>query len=250
MPAVGCPRDLTPPFQRRTANGGIGALSWKARVAFPVAAESSNHATLVALAAVPSAAVLSVPAVHAPELPCDAAPGCPTPQHAVAPKSELNLPNGLTQCPDSGLGAACATEVPSGADGAASLPESQTACPSLAAKPLPSTPAACSDVVLGGRAPSTSTISSSPIEPSVPVASLGTRWSSQKLDLKVSAASHLDCQRDLDRRRDRDLRPDPGDVDRRLRPGQPVRGRLLLPGRDTRVRRLHHAAHLQDSVPR
>ena len=149
----------------------------------------SNHATLVALAAVPSAAVLSVPAVQAPELPCDAAPGCTTPQHAVAPKSELNLPNGLTQCPDSGPGAACATEVPSGADGAASLPESQTACPSLAAKPLPSTPAACSDVVLGGRAPSTSTISSSPIEPSVPVASLGTRWSSQKLDLKVSAAS-------------------------------------------------------------
>ncbi len=149
----------------------------------------SNHATLVALAAVPSAAVLSVPAVQGTRLPCNAALGCTTPQHSVAPTSELSLPNGLTQCPDSGPGAACATEVPNGADGTASLPDSQTACPSLAIKPLPSTPAACSDVVLGGRSPSTPTIASSRIEPSVPLASLGTRWSSQKLDLKVSAAS-------------------------------------------------------------
>ena len=67
----------------------------------------SNHATLVALAAAPSAAVLSVPAVQATQLPCDATLGC-TPQHALAARSELNLPSGLSQCPDSGPGAACA----------------------------------------------------------------------------------------------------------------------------------------------
>lgn len=149
----------------------------------------SNHGTLVAMAAIPSAAVLSVPAVQLAQLPCDAALGC-TPHQVLVPRSELNLPDGLTQCPDSGPGAACATEAPSGATaGTPSLPDSQTACPSLAIKPLLSTPAACSDVVLGGDTPGASTISSSPIEPSVPVASLGTRWSNQKLELRVSAAS-------------------------------------------------------------
>jgi hypothetical protein len=149
----------------------------------------SNHATLVALAAVPSAALLSVPAVQATQLPCDAALGC-VPQLSVAPKSELTLPAGLTQCPESGPGAACASDAPTGATiGSPSVPDSQPTCPEMASKPLVTTPAACSDTVLGGTSPSASTIATSQLAPSVPVASLGTRWSSQKLDLKVSANS-------------------------------------------------------------
>jgi len=148
----------------------------------------SNHGALVALAAVPSAAVLSVPAVQASRLACDSAVGCT--QRPDGPASELGLPAGLNQCPDSGLYAACASDVPSGAKtGDPSVPESQALCPGVAGKALLATPAACSDAMLSHGSQGSAGTSSSPIAPSVPVSSLGTRWATEKLDLKVDATT-------------------------------------------------------------
>ena len=165
-------------------------LSFRARLQAVVAMAFvvfSNHGTLVALAAAPSATVFSVPAGQASRLACDSAVGCTQPDR---PASELSLPAGLTQCPDSGLYAACASNVPAGASaGDPSVPESQAPCPDVAGKALLATPAACSDALLANGSQGTASSSPSPISPSVPVSSLGTRWASEKLDLKVDASS-------------------------------------------------------------
>src|SRR5207249_2058877 len=145
----------------------------------------SNHISVVVLAATPT--VLAVPALNPTQSACSIE-NC---INAVAVESDarLSLPAGHPQCEESGPTAACevggaaADSVP----GTPAVPEGQSACPSTDVKPVPTTPAACSDTLLPPIAPARS--SGDPaliVMPSVPAASLGARLTS-RLELTATA---------------------------------------------------------------
>lgn len=104
----------------------------------------------------------------------------------------VSLPEGMTQCGDSGRAAACGT-VAGSTDtvaGVSSLPDGQQACATTADKTLPSTPAACSDTSLPAAAPAgrlgASGVATPVVAPSVPLESLGNQLP-QRLTLAASA---------------------------------------------------------------
>ncbi|OLB91275.1 MAG: hypothetical protein AUI15_23080 [Actinobacteria bacterium 13_2_20CM_2_66_6] len=134
----------------------------------------ANQLSIAVLAASPT--VLAVPALNATQSACSIE-GCLNPI-AVEDDSHLVLPAGSQQCRDSGPAAACAggatpaDKVP----GTPSLPEGQTACASSDAKPVPTTPASCSEALPAPAVPGGSGADPAPqVAPSVPVASLGSR---------------------------------------------------------------------------
>jgi len=145
----------------------------------------SNHITVVVLAAAPT--VLAVPALNPTQSACSIE-NC---INAVAVESDarLSLPAGHPQCEESGPTAACEVEgtAADSVPGTPAVPEGQSACPSTDVKPVPTTPAACSDTLLPPIAPARS--SGDPaliVMPSVPAASLGARLTS-RLEITATA---------------------------------------------------------------
>src|SRR6202521_2121643 len=121
----------------------------------------SNQFTFVALAAAPPAALISVRALHQGAAPCGVGvDGGATSQQACTTGAtqddvSLNVPSGSEQCPESGPGASCRTLDPAAAiaPGVASTPDGQVPCPAATANPAPSSPAACTDVLLPAGIP-------------------------------------------------------------------------------------------------
>lgn len=138
----------------------------------------ANQTGVVTLAAAP-APLLAVAAVHTMRPGCAAAAACTVPSSAAGSEAGLSLPKGTTQCDNSGPAAACADPADSASvkAGAASLPAGASACPTTTDKPVPATPAACTDATPSASdasRPTDTTPSSSPVvAPSVPTASLG-----------------------------------------------------------------------------
>jgi hypothetical protein len=135
----------------------------------------SNPFTFIAVAATPT--VLAAPALPVTQSVCSAEGCVPGPANAMD-NSRLSLPKGLRQCQDSGPAAACANGG-SPADyvpGTPAAPAGQVDCP-IDAKTVPATPAACSNAVLPAVAPARNEVVDPPpiVQPSLPVASLGTR---------------------------------------------------------------------------
>jgi glycoside hydrolase-like protein len=140
---------------------------------------------MAVVAATPT--VLAAPALNTTQSACSIE-GCINPV-AIENDARLVLPAGKQQCRDSGPAAACATEG-SPADyvpGTPAEPAGQTACTSTDAKPIPTTPAACSEDVLQPEAPTASQADRGPrVAPSVPIASLSKR-TPPRLSLTTSA---------------------------------------------------------------
>ena len=144
-----------------------------------------NQATFVALAAAPPTAFLAAPAVQATCLSAE----CVVPSHDVqAAESQVTVPDGLRQCPDSGPGAACDHELAAASTlGKPSTPDGMTVCGALPGKLVPSSAAACADGLISS---SDVAASSQPaVQPSVPQSTLGTRWAEQHLSLQVNSTS-------------------------------------------------------------
>jgi hypothetical protein len=154
--------------------------------------------TFVAYAAAPDAGSASVALSHSSiacsitsiiAAPCEANP--------VASGPQLKLPSGSGLCPASGPAAACTgnDRAIGTAPGVSSVPSGQSACASQSTAGLPSTPAACSNVVLtpdpigqaGGRGSSAG--SSGVVLPSVPAASLQPALPVQRLALDADTTT-------------------------------------------------------------
>jgi hypothetical protein len=133
----------------------------------------SNHFSFVALAASPT--VLAAPALRVTQSACSVE-GCAASPVAIVDDARVSLPRGLEQCAESGPAAACASGW-SPADylpGSPAVPAGLTTC-STDAKSLPQTPAACTETVLPPVAPARTGTDGAPIvQPSPPIASLGT----------------------------------------------------------------------------
>jgi len=147
----------------------------------------SNHLSLVALAAPPA---MLVGAPSATRSVCGPDAACDLRVADVAPSTNTTLPNGATQCRDSGPGAACANAAtPSnGAAGTAVAPTGGTVCASTPGKYVPATAASCSETALPGVAPAREAAPDPTIPlviPSVPVASLGSN-DPERLSLATS----------------------------------------------------------------
>jgi hypothetical protein len=147
-----------------------------------------NHLSVVALAAAPAVAYMPA-AQHPGQMACLLDRDCNATAAALT-DTTLSLPDGMSQCGESGPAAACGT-VAATTDtvaGSSSLPDGQSECATTADKPLPNTPAACSDTVLAAAAPAglgASGDSAPVVAPSVPVESLGTQLP-QRLTLAAS----------------------------------------------------------------
>jgi hypothetical protein len=131
----------------------------------------SNHLGVVALAATPTVLAVGTPslAICGPDAECSM-------PHQPDDYATLGLPAGARQCHDSGPAAACGTPSSAVAAGTSTTPAGQSACAADAGKVLPTTPAACSSVVLKADAPAGSAGSGGAIVvPSVPIDSLGAR---------------------------------------------------------------------------
>jgi glycoside hydrolase-like protein len=146
---------------------------------------AANQATLVALAAAPSTAFMASPVVT---VTCQASDCTPSPQAAGPTDSHVSVPEGFQQCPGSGQGASCGHDLlAASTPGTPSTPDGVTACTAQTGKPVPASPAACSDPV-AGSGPNNTSPSTPTVAPSLPQESLGTRWADQRLALKVSSA--------------------------------------------------------------
>lgn len=143
---------------------------------------ASNQATFAALAAAPPVAFLTSPVVVAN---CQSA-ACPVTPSSAAATSEVTVPAGFQQCPDSGEGAACGHEVLAGATpGTPSTPDGLTACPTPAGKPVPASSAACADPLTSSLGSTSGQLPA--VQPSLPEDSLGIRWADQRLSLKATS---------------------------------------------------------------
>ena len=137
----------------------------------------SNHLTFVALAATPAMLVAVPSAAHSV---CGPDAACEVRVQDAAQNANVVLPDGATECRDSGPAAACASEatLSNSFAGSASAPAGLTMCPATAGKLVPATAATCSETTLAGVAPA-GTAAADPsaplVAPSVPVASLGAR---------------------------------------------------------------------------
>ena len=132
----------------------------------------TNQLSVASLAAAPT--LLSVPALHAVRSACEPESTCAP--ESPAEDSALSLPAGLHQCLDSGPAAACdaATSPTDTQPGTPALPADQAACASIPEKPLPATPAACSDTLLPAIAAARGGAEASPVVmPSVPIEPFG-----------------------------------------------------------------------------
>ncbi len=145
----------------------------------------SNQISVVALAAAPPSALLSVQALHRGVATCSTGvdsvaasqQGCTA--AATAAEVSLSVPPGSAECPASGPGAACRTEeaAASLAPGVASTPDGRTPCPAATGSSTPASPAACTQVLLPEAALTTSVaqgglIAPPVVTPSVPVSTL------------------------------------------------------------------------------
>jgi glycoside hydrolase-like protein len=107
----------------------------------------------------------------------------------------LNVPAGSEQCPASGPGAACRSqeEAAAIAPGVASTPDGQAPCPASTETPAPSSPAACTDVLLPAPVPTAAasrgdSIAAPEVTPSVPVSTLRPAAPAQRLELDAGNA--------------------------------------------------------------
>ena len=145
---------------------------------------ATNQAGFVALAAAPTAFLATPPVVGE----CQSAECSPSSQKAGPADSQVAVPDGFQQCPDSGAGAACGHEVlAASTPGTPSTPDGMTACATPAGKSsVPASPAACSDPL--APAPGSVSTPSPAVVPSLPEDSLGTRWADQRLGLKATSS--------------------------------------------------------------
>ena len=158
----------------------------------------SNQVSFVALAAAPPSALISGRALHRGAAVCAAGldsaaashQGCTT--AAPADDVSLNVPSGAEQCPASGPGAACRTQEPAAAiaPGVASTPDGQAPCPAATEDPAPSSPAACTDVLLPASVPTAAvsrgdSIAAPEVTPSVPLSTLRPAAPAQRLELEA-----------------------------------------------------------------
>jgi hypothetical protein len=134
----------------------------------------SNHVTLIALAA---PAIMVAPTSNHTASVC--APGEQCVIRGADPITDptLAVPTGSEQCPESGAASACGTAISPvvAANGTLATPDGQAACAAVDGKPVPSTPATCSNAVLDQAATGASGASGQTVLPSVPLTSLGTR---------------------------------------------------------------------------
>jgi Domain of unknown function (DUF1906) len=159
----------------------------------------SNQLSFVALAAAPPSSLIVAGTHRQGAAACAAGvdnaaaqQACTTP---AAAETSLSVPVGSEQCPESGPGAACGTQALDTqlAPGVASTPDGQSPCPADNGNPAPSSPAACTDVLLPattapGSVSRGDSIASPTIAPSVPVATLRPpQAASQRLDLAAGA---------------------------------------------------------------
>jgi hypothetical protein len=156
----------------------------------------SNQISFGALAASPGSELISARAVHRGAPVCaagvDSAAASQQECTAAMPADgvSLNVPSGSEQCPASGPGAACRTQDPTAAiaPGVASTPDGQAPCPAATENPAPSSPAACTDVLLPASvAPAAvsrgDSIAPPEVNPSVPVSTLRPTPPMQRLEL-------------------------------------------------------------------
>ena len=160
----------------------------------------SNQISFVALAAAPPSALISVRALHRSVPVCSAGvdsaaaqQGCTT--GAIDADVSLSVPSGSDQCPASGPGAACRTQDTAAAiaPGVASTPDGQAPCPGATGSSTPSSPAACTDVLLPSAAPTTSvahgdSVAPPVVTPSVPVSTLRPVGPAQRIALDAGNA--------------------------------------------------------------
>ncbi|HXJ48055.1 MAG TPA: hypothetical protein VNF91_02690, partial [Candidatus Acidoferrum sp.] len=167
-------------------------------VAFVVLA---NQAGFVALAAAPPSSLMLARTPHA------GAPVCATGGDGAGPSQQgcasnarvdaasVSLPSGSEQCPESGPGASCATRAAAApvTPGVASTPDGQTPCPAANDNPAPSSPAACTDVLLPATVPTGAAVtrgdSIAPprVTPSVPVSTLRAAPPVERLELQAGS---------------------------------------------------------------
>ncbi len=161
----------------------------------------SNQVSFVALAAAPPSVLISDRAFHRGAAACSAGVDSSTAsQHgctssATGDDISLNVPSGSEQCPASGPGAACRTQDTAEAvkPGVASTPDGQAPCPAGTDNPAPSSPAACTDVLLPPPAPAASAVRGDSIpppsvSPSVPVSTLRPTTPVQRLALGAGSS--------------------------------------------------------------
>jgi len=146
----------------------------------------ANQFSFVAVVAAPT--VLATPAMAVTQTACTADGCAPTPGTSVD-DSRLSLPEGHRRCQDSGPAAACAVgESPADyLPGTPATPPGQAAC-SSGGKKVSATPAACANAILPPGAPAPTGDSGPVVQPSLPMASLGTRLPT-RLGLTASAAT-------------------------------------------------------------
>ena len=151
----------------------------------------ANQTSVVTLAAAP-APLLAMPAFRAARPACapgaDCFAGSPVANSGVA----LSLPKGATQCANSGPAATCSnpTAGPAPTAGTASLPAGSTACPVTTDKPVPATPAACTEVTpASGPAESDPAAATPVVAPSVPTVSLGAFDAATQITLSSNAST-------------------------------------------------------------
>jgi len=167
-------------------------------VAFVVLA---NQVGFVALAAAPPSSLMLARTPHA------GAPVCATGGDGAGPSQQgcvsnarvdaasVSLPSGSEQCPESGPGASCATQGTAAriSPGVASTPDGQTPCPAGNDNPAPSSPAACTDVLLPAPVPPGAAVthgdSIAPprVTQSVPVSTLRTAPPVERLELQAGS---------------------------------------------------------------
>lgn len=151
----------------------------------------ANQASVVTVAAAP-APLLAMPAFHATHPACASGGDClatpPVAKSAVA----LSLPKGATQCADSGPAASCSNPADATAPtaGTPSLPAGAAACPVSTDKPIPATPAACSDITPAADPAAANAAAQAPVvAPSVPTTSLGTFDAATQITLSSNVAT-------------------------------------------------------------
>lgn len=157
----------------------------------------ANQPGMVSLAAAP-APLVAAAALHANRAGCAMGALCALPPaDPSATTGDLSLPRGASQCADSGPEAACAaTTGPASLAGTASLPTGATACPMTPTKPVPATPAACSETPSpAGQQPADIAPSSPLVLPSVPTATLGAFDSATQVTLTSNLPTVRNGQR-------------------------------------------------------
>ena len=161
----------------------------------------SNQVSFVALAAAPPEALISARTLHQGAPVCTADTDAATSQQACTAGStpddvSLTVPSGSEQCPASGPGAACGTQDPTApvVPGIASTPDGQAPCPTPTENPVPSSTAACTDVLLPALPPTAAvthgdSIAPPAVNPSVPVSTLRPAASTLRIALDADAGN-------------------------------------------------------------